>query len=290
MSFLSKRKAKNLPYRSNENEELLTVDIDDLTISYKKSGSGPPLVFFHGWIGHEDTFALCHEAFARHFTVYRPAWPGYGGSTRMPSNFTIDDFVELGRKFMLKLGLKDVTLIGNCLGGNVAIELIQRYPEMIKKLILVEVHAYFPKYLLPLVIPGINWFIYILVFRTSAIFNFINSFMPIQQSDVKDDWPYVWEGFKRTPIRSALTYLKAIYRFSKVHEKLYVESFRLDKPVLYVEGGRTFGPVGAFSRLVRIHFKNLEIVSIPEGEHNPVCERPEIFNERVLGALGFEGS
>ena len=290
MSIFSERIAKNSPLSMYENEDRYTVDIDGLKISYKKSGSGPPLVFFHGWIGHEDTFALCHEAFARHFTVYRPAWPGYGGSSRMPAKFSFDDFVELGRKFMLKLGLKDVTLIGNCLGGNVAMEFVKRYPEMIKKLILIEVHAYFPKYLLPLVISGLNRFIYIAVFKTSTMFKFLNSFMPIQQSDVQDDWPYVWEGFERTPVRSALIYLKAIYKFAKVHEKLYLDTYRIDTPVIYVEGGRTFGPVGSFGRLAKIYFKNLEIVSIPEGEHNPVCERPEIFNERVLGALGFEGS
>lgn len=272
---------------AGKNDELRTVDIDGLTISYKISGSGPPLVFFHGWIGHEDTFGLCHEGFGRFFTVYRPAWPGYGGSTPMPG-FTIEDFVEVGKKFMDKLGLKNVTLVGNCLGGNVAMEFAQRHPEYLSKMILIETHAYFPNYLYPLLTPGLGAFIYWFVFKNMTMFNVLNSFMPLQQKDISDDFPYTWEGFERTRIRSALGFLKAIYRYAKKMGDDYVDNYKVDVPILYVEGGKTFGPVGTFSRKVREHFDNTEIVSLPEAEHNPVCEKPEIFNERVLKTMGFD--
>jgi pimeloyl-ACP methyl ester carboxylesterase len=267
-------------------EKLLKAQVNGLDISYKISGSGPPLVFLHGWIGHEDTFGLCHEGFAQHFTVYRPAWPGYGGSSPM-RRFSIEDFVDIAEHFMETLGLEDVTLIGNCLGGNVAMEFIRTYPERVKQLILVEVHAYFPKYFLPLVIPGINKLLYRIVFKNTLFFNLLNVYMPIQQANVEDNWAYTWEGFERTRVNSALDYLMAIYRFSKKTGKYYRERFRTDIPVLYVEGGESFGPIGAFGELAPIYFKNLKTVSIPEGEHNPVCERPDIFNERVLGALGL---
>jgi len=39
-----------------------SVFINRTAISYKKSGAGPSLVFFHGWIGNEDTFGPCHAA------------------------------------------------------------------------------------------------------------------------------------------------------------------------------------------------------------------------------------
>jgi pimeloyl-ACP methyl ester carboxylesterase len=283
-----KKKKEIVCSTTGKNDELRTIDIDDLTISYKISGSGPPLVFFHGWIGHEDTFGLCHEGFGRHFTVYRLAWPGYGGSTPM-HGFSIEDFVEVGRKFMEKLGLKDVTLMGNCLGGNVAMEFAERHPEYLSKMILIETHAYFPNYLYPLLTPGLGAFIYWFVFKNMTMFNVLNSFMPLQKKDISDDFPYTWEGFERTRIRSALGFLRAVYKFSKKIGVLYVDNYKVDVPILYVEGGKTFGPVGLFSQKVREHFKNTEIISLPEAEHNPVCEIPEIFNERVLRMMGFNG-
>jgi pimeloyl-ACP methyl ester carboxylesterase len=275
------------PPKKRITESIITTEIDGLTISTKVSGSGPPLVFYHGWIGNEDTFGMCHEAFARHFTVYRPAWPGYGGSTPLP-HFTFEDFIELGRKYIEKLNLGKITLVGNCLGGNIAMEVVQRYPELIERLILIEVHAYFPKYLYPLLIPKFNAFLYRTVFKTATGFNFLNSFLPLQQSNGNNGWLYTWEGFERTRVESALDFLSAIHRFSKGRFAAYRKTYRTDIPVFYVEGGKSFGPIGEFGKLVHTYFRNLTVISIPESLHNPVVEKPEIFNERVLRALGLE--
>jgi pimeloyl-ACP methyl ester carboxylesterase len=287
MELQLRAKTMSSPQKRRITESIMTTEIDGLTITTKVSGSGPPLVFYHGWIGNEDTFGMCHEAFARHFTVYRPAWPGYGGSTPLP-HFSMEDFIELGRKYIEKLGLGKITLVGNCLGGNIAMEVVYRYPELVERLILIEVHAYFPKYLYPLLIPGVNKLLYRIVFKTGTGFNFLNSFLPLQQSNGNNGWLYTWEGFERTRIESALDFLSAIHRFSKGRFAFYREKYRTEVPVLYVEGGRSFGPIGEFGKLVSTYFKNLTIVSIPESLHNPVVEKPEIFNERVLRALGLE--
>jgi len=267
-------------------ERLMKVDIGNLTISYKISGSGPPLVFFHGWIGNEDTFALCHAGFAKHFTVYRPAWPGYGESSRL-KNFTINDFVEIARKFYQKLGLSDVTLIGNCLGGNVAMEFSRRYPTMLKRLILIELHGYFPRYFFPLLIPWANKILYRVIFKSTTGFHLLNSYLPLQEKNGDDTWRYTQEGFNRTPVESALTYIKAIYDFGKDKGMTYYETFKTEVPIIYVKGGRTFGPVAAFNDIVERHFENTIVISIPESLHNPVVEKPAIFNDRVLAALGL---
>ena len=269
-------------------EENIMVDIDGLNISARVSGKGPPLVFYHGWIGNETTFEMCHKDFARHFTVYRPAWPGYGDSVQK-TGFSIEDFVEIGRKFIQKLGLKDITLIGNCLGGNVAMEVARTYPELVSRLILIEVHAYFPRYLFPLLVPKVNKLIYRMVFKSTTGFKILNSIMPLQQSDGNNGWLYTWEGFERTDIKSALSFLRAIRQFSKEHgQNEYVKGYRTDVPILYVEGGKTFGPVAEFGNVINKDEMNIEVISIPESYHNPVVEKPELFSKRVLINLGLE--
>jgi pimeloyl-ACP methyl ester carboxylesterase len=271
---------------SDRSEISSIVMINGSAISYKKSGSGPPLVFFHGWIGNEDTFGLCHAAFARHYTVYRPAWPGYGNSSPWP-DLTIEDLVEIGKKFILSMGHTSVTLVGNCLGGNVAMELGRLYPEMVERLILIELYAYFPQYLYVLLVPGFNKVLYRMVFKTRFGFNLLNSFMPLQQTNGNNGRMYIWEGFNRTPVESALGFLKAIRRFSKKILKIHKESYRTNLPVIYIEGGRSFGPVKDFINLARLCFHNLTVVSIPESLHNPVIEQPELFNQRVLKELNY---
>jgi pimeloyl-ACP methyl ester carboxylesterase len=262
-------------------EVSLSASIDGTTISYKKSGAGPPLVFFHGWIGNEDTFGFCHEAFARHFTVYRPAWPGYGASGPL-GQFSIEHLVELGRGFIRALGYDRVTLFGNCLGGNTAMEFARLYPEMIERMVLIEVYDFVPWYLHLLLVPGLNSFLYRMLLRSMTGFHLLNSFLPLQVAGGSNGLRYTEEGFRRTPVSTAIAFMKAIHNFARRRRDFYHTQYRCAVPTIYVEGGRSFGPVKAFRDVVERYFGNLHIVSIPESLHNPVMERPDLFIERVL--------
>lgn len=274
----------------NDGSEISSLILHNGTsLSYKKSGSGPPLVFFHGLIGNEDTFALCHKAFASHFTVYRPAWPGYGNSPPLP-DFSIEDLVEIGKYFIQSLGDPSVTLVGNCLGGNVAMELARRHPEMVRRLILIELYAYFPWYYVLLLVSGLNRMLYRFAFKTRIGFSILNSFMPLQKTNGNNGWMYTWEGFNRTSVESALGFLKAIRRFSKRMHRVYIDSYRSSLPVIYVEGGRSFGPVKDFIDLARLCFLDLTVVGIPESLHNPVVEQPTLFSQRILEILNHTES
>jgi pimeloyl-ACP methyl ester carboxylesterase len=261
------------------------VCIDGIAISYKKSGSGPPLVFFHGWIGNEDTFGPCHAAFARHYTVYRPAWPGYGESSPL-SDVSIEALVEIGRNFILAMGDPPVTLVGNCLGGNIAMELFRRYPGLVNRLVLIEMYAFIPWYLHLLLIPRLNVLLYRLLFNSMAGFRFLNSLLTTRIAGEGDGMRYIEEGFHRTPATAAVDFIKAIKRFEKKYRSLYSEQFRADVATIYVEGGRNFKPIRAFRETAHRYFRNLTIVSIPEGLHVPIAEQPELFSARVLFHLG----
>ncbi len=278
--------ATTLPHEFTVGEEQHFIDLDGTTISYKVSGDGPPLVFHHGWIGNEDTFAMCHQGFARYFTVYRPAWPGYGNSTPL-KRFSIEDLAELSRLFITNLGLEGAVMVGNCLGGNVAMELARVYPRLISRLVLVEIYQFFPDLYRLLLVPGINGLLYRLLFKTRTGFNLLNNYMPLQMTNGNNGWEYTWEGFLRTHVRSGLEFLRAIYIFSKSRFGRYVDNYRSDIPAIYVSGGKTFGPAAEFGRSVDTLFNDLTVVSIPESMHNPVVEQPEAFQERVLKALGY---
>ncbi|MDP1989638.1 MAG: alpha/beta hydrolase [Syntrophales bacterium] len=259
--------------------------IDNSHISYKKSGSGPPLVFFHGWIGNEDTFAPCHSAFAHHYTVYRPAWPGYGKSPPL-SDFSIEDLVEIGRRFILEMDRRPVTLVGNCLGGIIAMELLRRHPEIVERLVLIEMYDFIPWYLHLLLIPHLNVLLYRLLLNSAAGFRFLNSLLTIRYTGDGKGMGYVEEGFQRTPASTAIDFLKAVKRFEKKYRPLYREQYQTDVATIYVEGGRNFKPISAFRESVHKYFRNLIIVSIPESLHLPIAEQPNLFSARVLPQLG----
>jgi pimeloyl-ACP methyl ester carboxylesterase len=271
--------------RNDIQETSAFVRIDGSAISYKKSGSGPPIVFFHGWIGNEDTFGPCHAAFARHYTVYRPAWPGYGKSSPL-KDVSIEALVEIGRNFILATGDTPVTLIGNCLGGNIAMELLRRYPRLVERLVLIEMYAFIPWYLHLLLIPHLNILLYKLLFNSMSGFRFLNSLLTTRIAGQGEGMRYIEEGFHRTPARSAVDFLRAINRFENKYRLLYREQFKTDVATIYVEGGRNFKPISAFKETVHTYFRNLTVVSMPESLHVPIAEQPGLFSARVLLHLG----
>ncbi|MRR14956.1 MAG: alpha/beta hydrolase [Deltaproteobacteria bacterium] len=263
-------------------DALSSILVNRCSVSYKKGGSGPPLIFFHGWVGDEDAFSPCSDAFARHFTVYTPAWPGYGRSSCL-TNIRVEDMVEIARRLILAADRPPVTILGSCLGGAVAIELVRLYPELVERLILVEVYDYLPWYMYPLLVPHLNLFIYNRVFKSRTGFRILNRLLTTKFSSNEGGMRYVADGFLNTNGKAALDFLKAVKRFER---QLCRERYHSNVPTIYVQGGKSFKPLQEFKKTAVRFFRNLTVVSMPESLHVPIAEQPELFSAKVLHLLG----
>jgi pimeloyl-[acyl-carrier protein] methyl ester esterase len=108
---------------------------DGRTFAWRSSGSGTPLVLIHGW---GSSAVIFDELMSRLPDCHclAPDLPGYGAST---ATATID-LAALAEDFIHwfdALGLEKVNLLGWSLGGMIAQELAVRFPQRIKRLILV---------------------------------------------------------------------------------------------------------------------------------------------------------
>lgn len=271
---------------NNPVEALSSIVINNRTISFKKSGSGPPLIVFHGWIGNEDTFSSCHAAFAPYYTVYRLAWPGYGKSSPIP-DFSIGDLAETGRHLIDATGNAPVTIIGICLGGIAAVELIRRYPALVKQLVLIEMYDYMPWYMYPLLVPGLNIFLYKFLFKNVAGLDILHRLFTFKMVRHSEAVRYIRQAFLRTDARAATDFLKAVKRFQ---DSMCREQYTTDIPTIYVEGGRSIPPISAFRETAHKYFRNLTFMPMPESLHLPAIEQPELFSARLLHHLGKASS
>ncbi len=97
-------------------------------------GNGPVLVLLHGLMGGLSNFEVVFDHFrSRGFRVIIPSLPLYD----MPLlNTNIKNVSKHIRQFLKHLGLESVTLIGNSLGGHVALVYARRHPEQVQALIL----------------------------------------------------------------------------------------------------------------------------------------------------------
>ena len=100
---------------------------------YVEEGQGEPLVLLHGLFGAMSNFSDLIEYFRHHNKVVVPLLPLFDLDILHTSVGGLERFVH---RFIEARKYEDVHLLGNSLGGHVALLHILKHPEKIKSLIL----------------------------------------------------------------------------------------------------------------------------------------------------------
>lgn len=102
--------------------------------TYAEAGEGSPIVILHGLMGALSNFDETFNHFSKKgYKVLIPELPLYTlpilkTNVKNLANF-LHDFIEYKK-------LKDVTLLGNSLGGHISLYYVKHHPENIKALVL----------------------------------------------------------------------------------------------------------------------------------------------------------
>lgn len=107
-------------------------------IHYLAAGEGEPVVLVHGF--GASTFSWRHNlaALAHHRRVYALDLPGFGYSSRSSERqYSLRRTAQTLRAFLSRLGVARASLVGNSIGGAVALQLAHDFPESVDKLVLV---------------------------------------------------------------------------------------------------------------------------------------------------------
>jgi pimeloyl-ACP methyl ester carboxylesterase len=106
-------------------------------LSTLEAGSGPPVLAIHGLGGTKGSFLFTVAALADRFRVIAVDLPGFGDSDK-PIGAAYDPrfFAEAMIDLLDALELERADLIGNSLGGRVALEVALREPERVGRLAL----------------------------------------------------------------------------------------------------------------------------------------------------------
>lgn len=100
---------------------------------YIDVGDGPPLIFLHGLFGALSNFAGPIEHFGVRYRVLMPMLPLYS----LPMlNTNVPALAEFLDRFIRHLGLDHVNLLGNSLGGHVALVYCTRHATTVRTLTL----------------------------------------------------------------------------------------------------------------------------------------------------------
>jgi 4,5:9,10-diseco-3-hydroxy-5,9,17-trioxoandrosta-1(10),2-diene-4-oate hydrolase len=110
-------------------------------IHIKEAGSGPALVFLHGsgpGASGLSNFRQNVEAFvAAGYRVILPDLLGYGASSKPDDiDYTLTLFTDTLKEALVAHGVAKATLVGNSLGGGIAIQMALDDPAFVDRLVL----------------------------------------------------------------------------------------------------------------------------------------------------------
>ncbi|MFD0360897.1 alpha/beta fold hydrolase [Nocardia sp. GCM10030253] len=104
--------------------------------------SAPTLLLLHANPGDHRDFDAVIPEFGKDWSLVAVDWPGYGRSTAAdPRSVTAAGLVDAAEAVLNTLvakGFRQISVIGNSVGGYVAVRLAQRRPDLITAVVLVQ--------------------------------------------------------------------------------------------------------------------------------------------------------
>jgi pimeloyl-ACP methyl ester carboxylesterase len=117
--------------------DLRELSIHDQCIRYRTGGTGPVVLLIHGMAGSATTWRQVMPGLAQQFTVVAPDLLGHGESDKPQGDYSLGAFASTLRDLLVALGHERATVVGQSLGGGVAMQFSYQYPERTERLVLV---------------------------------------------------------------------------------------------------------------------------------------------------------
>ncbi|MGB2572142.1 alpha/beta fold hydrolase [Micromonospora citrea] len=127
------------------------VTVEGRRVRHRVDGDGPPVVLLHGIGRSLRDFTDQHELLASGFRVHSVDLPGYGGSMPMAEPCTLPALGRFVGRYLDTVGVdQPAHLVGNSLGGAVAMQVAAAEPARVASLALVNSAGFGPEVTLAL--------------------------------------------------------------------------------------------------------------------------------------------
>lgn len=112
--------------------------INSIELAYEHRGKGTPLVLLHGYPLDHHTWDFVAPLLDDTFDLIMPDLRGFGQSTTVDSQYTLDDFASDIAGLLDHLGIQKAAIVGHSMGGYVALAFLKNYTARVRGLGLVS--------------------------------------------------------------------------------------------------------------------------------------------------------
>lgn len=259
--------------------DLKFTKVNNLRVRYLDSNKKrTPLLLLHGLGGSIESWTNNIEFLSTKFRIIALDLPGFGLSDKPKISYSINFYVGFLEKFIKRIKLNHLFVIGSSLGGHIAIEFTIRNRKNVDKLILIS-----PAGSLPKTFKGtkeLRKYLRIVNAKSSKDVSRILS--SIDNSMVSRS--YADAVYKRLSLPGAkqafISALKGSATASRYNSKLS----KIDTDMLLIWGREDRMIPLRFIRPFIEHGKS-RIVILEKCGHRPHVERPKLFNRIVKDFL-----
>ena len=136
--------------------EVQTAQVGEWSLRYHRHGRGPDILFLHGIGANLSCWRHLIPHMRGQFTCWAIDLPGFGGSSKnAKASYGLDEQCQRLIEFMDTQGLKRVHVVGNSMGGNIALWLAHSFPERVNGVAVIA-PATSPR-LMPLSLHRLAW-------------------------------------------------------------------------------------------------------------------------------------
>lgn len=238
------------------------IQVGQQTIYYQVAGEnkGEPIILIHGLSASSRWWVRNIPALAESYRVYLLDLPGFGIMRRFRKRFALDELASGIVAWMEEAGIERAHLMGHSMGGYICLRIAARYPERIKRLVLVS----------PAGIPHMRSIYGYTIPMLIALRYFKPSFFYILLSDTMRAGP-------RTVLRAAQDLLTKDIR-DCLHD--------VTTPTLLVWGEHDSLVPPVFGPILQQEIKDARLLILKRAGHVVMFDQAGQFNEAVLGFLG----
>ena len=258
------------------------------TLEFDDQGSGPAMVFLHGWSLGKEAFAKQRRELSDRYRVVIPDMRGHGNSKQFADGDGIDTLAGDLEQLLVELDLRDVILVGWSMGALVAWQTVTG-PQRgrIRGIVTID--------MVPRVLNGDGW-------RHGLRAGTHLYDVDIDLSKMRDDWrsftrayvPMVFASGMATERRELIDQMLELVRDNDLESMTnlwhalvhadFVETVQaLDVPTLITYGAHSQIYTEAAAIWMDRHIPKSERVCFAESGHAPHLEEPQRFNQTLAG-------
>jgi pimeloyl-ACP methyl ester carboxylesterase len=262
--------------------------LNGLNIHVLTTGNGMPVVLIHGFMGMAYDWRFNIQQLGKHFSIYVLDLPGFGYSDK-PLNFdyTSNGYADFIVHFLNAHRIERAVLVGNSMGGQIALMICLKYPERVARLVLVDSGGYpqsvefLPFKLLKAPVIGemsmalINRTVIKIMLKKGIYFN--GSFAT---DEVVNNYYGVYSTVNARKMPPLI--MRSIMK-----DEAYITSHlgEIKSPTLIIWGAEDQVISPSRAEMFRKDISNSSLLMVPQAGHMPQIEKSKVVNKAVIDFL-----